>query len=387
MSMSPLPVVPSKLPSSGVSVFEVMSGLAKTHQAVNLSQGFPDFACAPALVDAVAHYMREGHNQYAPMAGVLGLREALSLKIERLYGHRYDPGSEIAITTGATEALFATLTAIVHPGDEVVLFQPAYDAYLPAIQLSGGVPRFVTLRRPDYRIDWDEVRRLVGPRTRVILINTPHNPTGMMWTQADMAELASVLEGTDAVVVSDEVYEHVTFDGARHESLSRYPEIARRAVVISSFGKTYHTTGWKVGYCTAPAPLIAEILRVRQWVTFSVNGAVQMAYADAVRHDPACAGVTAFYQGRRETFLALMQGSRFRPLACRGTFFQMCDYSSITSEPDMDFALRLVREHGVAAIPVSPFLQPGEPAGPVLRFCFAKKDATLAMAAERLRRV
>ena len=380
-------VLESKLPSSAVSIFEVMSRLARERQAINLSQGFPDFGTPPALVESVARYMRVGFNQYPPMPGFPVLRQALSMKIERLYGRRYDPDTEIAITTGATEGLYATLTALVHPGDEVVLFQPAYDSYTPSIQLSGGVPRYVTLRYPDYRIDWDEVRRTVTSRTRVIVLNTPHNPTGMVWDEADMRELAAVLEHTDAVVVSDEVYEHVRFDGVRHESLARYPDIASRAVVISSFGKTYHATGWKVGYCAAPAPLITEILRVRQWVTFAVNGAVQMAYADAVNANPLCDDVTEFYQGRRDLFLRLIEGSRFRPLACRGTYFQMLDYSAITNEGDADFAMRLVSEHGVASIPISPFLQPGEPSGPVLRFCFAKKDDTLERAAERLRRV
>jgi methionine transaminase len=377
----------SKLPSSGVSIFEVMSGLARQHQAVNLSQGFPDFGCAPELVDAVAHYMREGYNQYAQMSGVPTLREALSMKIELLYGRRYDPVTQIAITTGATEALFAALTALVRPGDEVVLFQPAYDSYLPAVQLSGGVPRYVTLRYPHYQIDWDEVRRAVTPKTRVIVLNTPHNPTGMMWSHDDVRALAGVLSQTDAVVISDEVYEHVRFDGARHESLARHPDIADRALVISSFGKTYHTTGWKVGYCAGPAALVTEVSRVRQWMTFSVNGAVQMAYADFVRRDPSCDGVTAFYEGRKAKFLELVAGSRFKPLACRGTYFQVMDYSAITDEGDADFAMRLVTEHGVAAIPISPFLQPGEPAGPVLRFCFAKRDETLERAAERLHRV
>jgi methionine aminotransferase len=370
-----------------VSIFEVMSRLARDRQAINLSQGFPDFGTSPALVESVAHYMREGFNQYAPMPGVLALRQALSTKIERLYGRRYDPETEIAITTGATEGLFATLTALVHPGDEVVLFQPAYDSYTPAIQLSGGVPRYVTLRYPDYRIDWDEVRRAVTARTRVIVLNTPHNPTGMVWTADDVRALAGVLVHTDAIVVSDEVYEHVRFDGVRHESLARHPDVASRAVVISSFGKTYHATGWKVGYCAAPAPLITEILRVRQWITFAVNGAVQMAYADAVAADPLCDDVTEFYQGRRDLFLRLIEGSRFRPLACRGTYFQMLDYSAITDDADAAFAMTLVTEHGVAAIPISPFLQPGESAGPVLRFCFAKRDETLERAAERLRQV
>ena len=364
-----------------------MTRLANEHGAINLSQGFPDFTCAPELIEKVAQYMRDGHNQYAPMPGVLALREALASKIERLYGRRYDPVTEITVTTGATEGLFVAITALVHPGDEVLLFQPAYDSYTPAVQLAGGVPRYVTLRYPDYRIDWDEVRRAITPRTRAIVMNTPHNPTGMIWTRDDLAELRGVLQSTDAVVISDEVYEHIVFDGTRHESLAREAELAERAIVISSFGKTYHTTGWKVGYCAAPPALTTEIQRIHQWVTFAVNGAVQMAYADMVRADPAAADVTAFYQGRRDRFLALVAGSRFRPLACRGTYFQMLDYSAITRERDADFAMRLTREHGVAAIPVSPFLQDGVDPGPVLRFCFAKRDDTLERAAERLCRV
>lgn len=377
----------SKLPASGVSIFAVMTRLANDHGAINLSQGFPDFNCSPELIDTVARYMREGHNQYAPMPGVLGLREALSGKIEQLYGRRYDPATEITVTSGATEGLFVALTALVHPGDEVLLFQPAYDSYPPSVQLSGGVPKYVTLRYPDYRIDWDEVRRTISPRTRVIVMNSPHNPTGMVWTRDDVAELRQVLQHTDAVVISDEVYEHIVFDDVRHESLARYADIADRAVVISSFGKTYHTTGWKVGYCAAPPALTTEIQRVHQWVTFAVNGAVQMAYADMVRRDATAADVTAFYQQRRDRFLSLIAGSRFRPLACRGTYFQMLDYSAITGERDTDYAIRLTREHGVAAIPITPFLNEGEEPGPVLRFCFAKRDETLERAAERLCRV
>jgi methionine aminotransferase len=364
-----------------------MTRLANEHGAINLSQGFPDYAPSPELVDGVTRYMRDGHNQYAPMPGVLALREALAMKIERLYGRRYDPVTEITITTGATEGLFDALTAFVHPGDEVLMFQPAYDSYTPAVQLSGGVPRYVTLRYPDYRIDWDEVRRTISPRTRVILLNTPHNPTGMIWSRDDVAALGRVLQETAALVIADEVYEHIRFDGARHESLARYPEIAERAVVISSFGKTYHATGWKVGYCAAPPELTAEIQRVHQWVTFAVNGAVQMAYADAVTRDPLCDDVTAFYQTRRDRFRALMAGSRFTPLACHGTFFQMFDYSAITDEPDDRFARRMTIEHGVAAIPISPFLYGDAQAGPVLRFCFAKRDETLERAAERLHEV
>jgi methionine aminotransferase len=291
----------SKLPAGGVSIFAVMTRLANEHGAINLSQGFPDFDCAPELVDTVARYMREGHNQYAPMPGVLALREALSFKIEALYGRRYDPVKEITITTGATEGLFAAITAFVHPGDEVLLFQPAYDSYPPAVVLSGGTPRYVTLRYPDYRIDWDEVRRTVSSRTRAIVLNSPHNPTGMTWTAGDIAELRSVLQTTDAIVIADEVYEHITFDGARHESLARHPDIADRAVVISSFGKTYHTTGWKVGYCAAPPALTAEIQGIHQWITFAVNGAVQMAYADMVGKDHTAASVTAFYQQKPDS--------------------------------------------------------------------------------------
>jgi methionine aminotransferase len=384
--VSELAAIRSKLPSTGVSIFSTMTRLANEHGAINLSQGFPDFDCDPALVDAVARCMRDGHNQYAPMAGVAALREALSLKIERLYGRRYDPASEIAITTGATEALYAAITALVHPGDEVILFQPVYDSYVPAIQLSGGTPRFITLRPPHYQIDWDEVRRAITPRTRLIVINSPHNPTGTVWTPADIASLASVLEGTDAVVVADEVYEHIVFDGRRHESLARYPEIAARAIVISSFGKTYHTTGWKIGYCAAPAALVAEVLGVRQWVTYSVNGALQMAFAEFVRRDPLCSGLAAFYQRKRDLFRELIAGSRFRPLDCHGTFFQLVDYSAISDERDSDFAMRLTREHGVAAIPITPFLH-GEAPGPVVRFCFAKRDETLERAAARLRTV
>jgi methionine transaminase len=379
--------VSSKLPAGGVSIFATMTALANQHGAINLSQGFPDYDCSPALIDAVARAMREGHNQYAPMPGVLALREALAMKFERLYGRRYDPDTEIAVTTGATEGLFSAVTALVRPGDEVLLFQPVYDSYVPAIQLSGGTPVFVTLRHPDYRIDWDEVRRAVTPRTRLIMINSPHNPTGMIWDASDMEAFGRLLEHTDAIVVSDEVYEHILFDDVRHESLARHPAIAERAVVISSFGKTYHTTGWKVGYCAAPAALTAEILKVRQWITFSVNGAIQRAYTEVVRRDPLCAEVTAFYQAKRDRFLALVEGSRFRPLACRGTFFQMLDYSAITDEGDVAFAVRLTREHGVAAIPISPFLHEGATPGPVLRFCFAKRDDTLERAAERLQQV
>jgi methionine transaminase len=378
--------IQSKLPSAGVSIFQVMSHLAVERNAINVGQGFPDFDCDPALVDAVARAMRDGHNQYAPMPGIYPLREALAKKVELLYGRRYDPGTEITVTSGATEGIYSSLTAFVRPGDEVILFQPVYDSYVPAVQLSGGTPVFVTLRPPDYRVDWDEVRRAVTPRTRVIMVNSPHNPTGTVLDRGDLRELTAILQTTDAIVVSDEAYEHIIFDGLRHESLARYPDIADRAVVISSFGKTYHATGWKIGYCMAPAAISAEIARVHQFVTYSVNGAIQRAYAEMVTRDPYCAALAPFYQEKRDLFLRLMEGSLFRPLTCQGTFFQMMDYSAITSERDSDFALRLISEHGVAAIPITPFLHGVDP-GPVIRFCFAKRTETLERAAERLRKV
>ena len=379
-------IVESKLPSTGVSIFAIMSRLAEEYGAIILSQGFPDFDCDPELVEAVARQIRAGHNQYTPMLGIVALREALSRKIELLYGRRYDPATEITITSGATEGLFSSLTALVRPGDEVVLLQPAYDSYLPAVQLCGGRPVFVTLRGPDYRVDWDEVRRVVNARTRVIVVNSPHNPTGMVFDADDIRGLTSVLERTDAVVVADEVYEHIVFDGRRHESMARHPVIADRAVVISSFGKTYHTTGWKIGYCVAPRALSAEVARVHQFVTYTVNGAIQRAYAEWVNRDPLAQDVTRLYQAKRDRFLQLLEGTRFRPLPCRGTYFQIVYYSAITNERDSDFAMRLLQEHGIAAIPVSPFLTDAEP-GPVLRFCFAKRDETLECAAERLRKV
>lgn len=377
----------SKLPNTGVTIFTTMSRLALEHGAINLSQGFPDFNCAPELIDAVARYMREGHNQYAPMPGTIPLREALSMKIERLYGHRYDPATEITVTSGATEALYATLTALVHPGDEVLLFQPAYDSYVPAIQLSGGTPVFVTMRPPEYGIDWDAARRALTPRTRAIVINSPHNPTGMILTADDMRELQLLLEHTDAVVIADEAYEHIVFDGERHESMSRYPAIAERAVVIGSFAKTFTTTGWKVGWAAAPKPLSAEVQSIHQWVTFAVNGAIQLAYAEFLRSDPECRSIGEFYQRKRDLFLSLIGTSRFRPLPCRGTFYQMVDYSAITTDRDADVAMWLLKEHGVASIPPSSFLYGDEPAPPILRLCFAKQDETLERAAERLRTV
>ena len=318
--------VTSKLPDIGVSIFAVMTRLANEHKAINLSQGFPDFDCDPALVEAVARAMREGHNQYAPVPGVLALREGIAAKVEQLYGPRYDPVTEVIVTSGATAGLYATLTTFVQSGDEVLLFEPCYDSYVPVIKLSGGVPVFVSLRYPDYTVNWDEVRSAITPRTRVILVNTPHNPTGMMWSADDMKQLQSIVDGTDILLIGDEVYEHIIFDGRRHESLLRYQDLRARSVVISSFGKTFHTTGWKVGYCVGPQALIAEVTRIHQFVTFTVHTPSQMAFAQFVRKDPTAKDLPGFYQRKRDLFLELTAGSRFKPLPSRGTFFQNLEH-------------------------------------------------------------
>ena len=361
-----------------------MSKLAADVGAINLSQGFPDFDCDPALVDAVARHMREGRNQYAPMQGVPALRQAIAAKYGELYRAAYDPDTEVTVTSGGTEAIFDAVAAVVHPGDEVIVFEPCYDSYVPAIQLSGGVPIVVPLRYPDYSIDWPAVGAAVTPRTRLLIINSPHNPAGAVLTPSDIRELTALVSGTDLLIVSDEVYEHIIFDGLQHESMARHPELAARSFVVGSFGKTYHTTGWKIGYTVAPAELTAEFRKVHQFVTFSTITPVQYGLADFLSSRRGLNELSGFFQAKRDLFLKLMEGSRFRPLTSRGSYFQLMDYSTITSEHDADFAVRLTKEHGVASIPTSPFLY-RSPAPPVLRFCFAKKDETLEAAAERLR--
>jgi methionine transaminase len=378
--------VTSRLPSVGTTIFTVMSRLAAERGAINLSQGFPDFDCDPALIDAVAGHMREGRNQYAPMQGVLPLREALAGMFDALRGRRYDPETEITITSGGTEALFDAVAAVLHPGDEAIVLEPCYDCYAPAIRLNGGIPVFVPLTWPDYGIDWDRLRAAVSPRTRVLMLNSPHNPSGAVLGAADVERLHALLDGTRIVIVSDEVYEHIIFDGLRHESMARYTDLAARSFVIGSFGKTYHVTGWKVGYAVAPAPLMAEFRKVHQFVTFATSTPVQHALADFLATRRGLAELAPFYQAKRDLFLHLMEGSRFRPLACHGSYFQLMDYSAITDEDDAAFAIRLTEEQGVAAIPTSPFLS-GAAAPRVLRFCFAKRDETLAAAAGRLRAV
>lgn len=380
------PPLRSRLPSVGTNIFTVMSKLAADVGAINLSQGFPDFDCDPALIDAVVRHMRAGLNQYAPMPGALALRQAIAAKYAHSHRARYDPETEITITSGATEAIFDAVASVVHPGDEVIVLEPCYDCYVPSIELNGGVPVVVPLRLPDYRIDWDAVAAAITPRTRLIMINTPHNPTGSIVTADDIGALSALIRRSEIFIVSDEVYEHIIFDGAAHESMARHPELAARSFVVGSFGKTYHVTGWKVGYVAAPAALTAELRKVHQYVTFSTMTPVQHGIADLLADRRGLDELPRFFQRKRDRFLQLMEGSRFVPLPCRGSYFQLMDYSAISDLPDAEFAMWLTRERGVAAIPTSPMLYKSE-APRVVRFCFAKKDETLERAAERLRGV
>jgi len=378
--------IQSKLPDVGVTIFTIMSKLAIDHNAINLSQGFPDFDVHPDLVALVDHYMRSGHNQYAPMQGVQALRERIAEKILELYRAVYDPESEITVTSGATEALFAAISAVVQNGDEVIVLEPAFDSYVPVIKLNGGIPVYVEYKFPEYRIDWNDVRNALSPKTRLIILNSPHNPTGAVFTDSDISELINILQDTNVLVLSDEVYEHIIFDGIRHESVCRHPELYQRSFVVSSFGKTYHTTGWKIGYCLAPAPLSKEFQRVHQFLTFASNTPIQYAYAQFMKSKDIYLSLSDFYQQKRDMFLSLIRDSRFKPLPCRGTYFQMLDYSAISNESDIEFSKRLTIEHGVASIPPSVFYH-HQIDHKVLRFCFAKKDETLEKAAERLCRI
>jgi methionine aminotransferase len=374
----------SKLPRVGTTIFTVMSALAAKHGAVNLGQGFPDFDCDPRLQQAMTAAMAAGHNQYAPMAGVPALRQALATKHERLYGRRYDPDTEITITAGATQAIMTAVLALVHPGDEVIVLEPVYDSYVPSIQLAGGVPVHVPLdHRRGYAPDWQRVRAAITPRTRLIMLNFPHNPTGRILAAADVQALEEIVARHDLLLLSDGVYEHIVFDGEPHRSLSTSPALAERSVVISSFGKTFHTTGWKIGYLLAPAAITAELRKVHQFMVFAVNTPGQHALA-AYLQDPApYEELPAFYQRKRDLFVEGLRSTRFVPLPCPGTYFVLAKYSAISDLPEAEFAQRLVTEHGVASIPVAGFYErPFD--NRVVRFCFAKRDETLRAALERL---
>ena len=375
--------IESKLPDVGVTIFSVMSKLANECGAFNLSQGFPDFDVHPDLISLVEKYMRKGFNQYAPMQGDQGLRQKIADKVSELYNARVDPDTEITVTSGATEALFAAITAVVRPGDEVIVFEPAYDAYVPILTLSGGKPVYLKMKYPDYHIDWDEVEDAISDRTRLIILNTPHNPTGTVLNSEDMNCLKSITAGKNIFIVGDEVYEHIIFDNRPHASLLCDADLRRKSFVVSSFGKTYHCTGWKIGYCIAPERLTREFQRIHQFLTFASNTPIQMAYAEFLERKNLYLELGNFYQDKRDVFLALIQSSRFEALPCHGTYFQMLDYSAITDENDIEFARRITTEFKVAAIPPSVFYHTGDDHR-VLRFCFAKKDETLEQAAEIL---
>ncbi len=378
------PALTSRLPQVGTTVFTVMSALAQAHNAVNLGQGFPDFDCDPRLLDAVNGAMRRGLNQYPPMTGVPVLREAIAAKLAQLYGHAYDPGTEITITAGATQAILTTVLAIVHPGDEVIVLDPSYDSYEPNIELAGGTAVHVPLTPRSFRPDFDQIAVALSPRTRAIIINTPHNPSATIWTADDMKRLAELLRPTNVIVIADEVYEHMVFDGLQHESVSRSPELAARSFVVSSFGKTYHVTGWKVGYVAAPASLMAEFRKVHQFNVFTVNTPVQYGLAEYMADPTPYLGLGAFYQRKRDLFRAGLSTTKLKLLPTTGSYFQSVDYSAVSDLTEEAFCRWLVTEVGVAAIPLSAFYRGGFEQK-LARFCFAKKDETLELALGRLK--
>jgi methionine aminotransferase len=374
----------SKLPKVGTTIFSVMSQLAIEHKAVNLGQGFPDFDGPQSLRDALASAMNMAHNQYAPMTGIVQLREQIALKSEKLYGCRVNANTEVTVTSGATEALFAAIAACVRSGDEVIVLDPCYDSYEPAIELSGGRAIHIPLRLPDFSVDWQRVKDAVTPKTRMILVNSPHNPSGAVFSPADLDTLAEITRGSEILVLSDEVYEHIVFDGLVHQSVLRHAELAARSFVVSSFGKTYHCTGWKVGYCIAPASLSAEFRKVHQYLTFCTFQPAQWACAEVLERDPQhYLDLPRFYQAKRDRFRALLAQSKFKLQPVSGAYFQLVDYSAISDKDDLTFCEWLIREAGVAAIPVSAFYETA-PNSRLIRFCFAKNDDTLAAAAERL---
>lgn len=382
--MSSSLTIRTKLPHTGTSIFAVMTAMANRYDAINLAQGFPDFPPPGQLVEAVNKAMQEGHHQYAPLAGIPALRNAIARKCLDDYKVKVDADEEVTVTAGATYGLFTAFQALLHEGDEVLVFEPAYDSYVPGIQLAGAVPVFVELHAPDFRIDWEQVKKHINARTRAILINSPHNPSGTCWTDEDARELEKLLDGSDILVISDEVYEHITFDGIRHHSILQYDGLRSRGIAVFSFGKTYHNTGWKMGYVVAPPEITHAFRTVHQFLLFSVNHAMQHALAEFLRDTPQHhRELPAFYQVKRDLFLSLIEPSRFTFSPAKGTYFQLLDYTNISDKSDTEMAEFLTREHGVASIPLSPFYKSGSQ-DKVLRFCFAKSDDTLQKAAELL---
>jgi methionine aminotransferase len=377
--------ITTKLPQVGTTIFTEINQVANAHNALNLSQGFPDFPASRELIGLVNKYMLEDKNQYAPLAGVPELRQAITAKVQKLYGTQYDPDAEITITAGGTQAIATAISSVIHPGDEVIIFTPAYDCYAPFVELNGGVPVYIKLKHPDYHINWDEVKKMISHKTRMIIMNSPHNPTGAVLSATDLDELTTLVKGSNILLLSDEVYEHITFDGKPHLSMAGRPELAERCFIAFSFGKTFHVTGWKVGYVLAPENLMREFRKVHQYEVFCVNAPIQYAFA-AYLQDESHYQIRDFYQAKRDTFRAAVNGSRFAVLPSSGTYFQLLDYSGISDEKDTDFVIRLIKEFGIAAIPVSVFYNiPSH--NRVLRFCFAKQDETLERAGEILRSI
>ena len=378
--------IQSKLPHVGTTIFTVMSGLANEHGAINLSQGFPNFDCPQPLKDRVNFYLQSGKNQYVPMPGLPILRQRIAQKVEELYSFTVDPTSEITITAGATQALFTAIQAFIRQGDEVIVIEPAYDSYVPSIELAGGVPVPYILQKPDYRIHWDQLKKLITPQTRMIITNNPHNPIGKRFDQTDLHELQSLVVENDLLLLSDEVYEHLVYDGKPHESVLKFPDLMRNTIAVYSFGKTFHNTGWKVGYAIAPQNLMVEFRKVHQFNVFTVNSFVQYGIADYLENRDAYLQLPAFYQQKRDYFQECIRGSRLIPISCEGTYFQLFDYTAISDESDYEFARRMTIEYGVAAIPVSVFYS-NRHDDQVIRLCFAKTEETLARAGELIQKI
>ena len=371
----------SKLPNIGTTIFSVMSGLAKEYNAINLSQGFPDFGCDAKLLELAQKHLNAGFNQYAPMTGAQLLRETISELLQNCYSATYHPDTEITITAGATQGIYTSIAAFINKGDEVIVFEPAYDCYIPAIDVHGGVAKPIQLEYPNFTINWDKVRSNITDRTKMIIINSPHNPSGTTLSENDLRELEKIVSGKNIIVISDEVYEHMVFDGKPHQSVARFKSLASQSIIVSSFGKTIHATGWKIGYVAAPKELMLEFRKVHQFLVFCVNHPFQLALADYLKDESTYKGLHQFYQEKRDYFRKLVSGSRFVMEHCTGTYFQLMSYKNITDEKDTDFAVRLTKEQGLAAIPLSVFYT-NQQQQQLLRFCFAKKEETLEKAAE-----
>ena len=373
----------SRIPNTGTSIFATMGQLAVKHNAVNLAQGFPNFGTSRELQELVNKAIKDGHNQYAPLAGIFSLREQISKKMQALYQRTYNPETEITVTAGATQALYTAITSFVLPGDEVIIFKPAYDCYEPSVKINGGIPVSVQMKAENYKVDWDEVKQKISSKTKMIIINTPHNPSGTVFTKEDMQQLSHLVKDTNIVILSDEVYEHIIFDDLEHQSVARFPELAERSLICASFGKTFHNTGWKMGYCAAPKELMKAFKKIHQFQVFCVNHPIQIAFAEFLKEPENYLNLSSFYQQKRDFFLSKIQDSRFKFTPSEGTYFQILDYSEISEEDDMNFAQKLIEDYQIASIPISPFDVGGQKTTQ-LRFCFAKSEETLEKAGKIL---